>query len=75
MAMARTLLLGLAVVASVPTVGRGQEVAGPDTVIVHSGGLKLRALLFPFRRGIGLSADQGTADGGAGVSARAAGSG
>ena len=103
-----TLLLALVAGMTVPEPGYPQVSAGPDTVIVHSGPLRLRALvwrpggpgpfpavlfnhasygtpdplppgepavlgpvfashgyvfLFPFRRGIGLSADQGAADG------------
>jgi dienelactone hydrolase len=110
MAMAKARLLELALIGIVmaPSVGAGQVSARPDTVVIRTGALVLRALLWrppglgpfpaalfnygsyrrtdaarwteaavlgplfqthgyvfllPFRRGIGLSADQGAADG------------
>jgi len=104
----RVLVLALVAVAGFPVPAYGQTSAKPDTVVVKSGALRLRALLwrpngrgpfpavlfnhgsygstvpirpdepgvlgpvfaehgyvflFPFRRGVGLSADQGVADG------------
>jgi carboxymethylenebutenolidase len=104
----RVLVLALVAAARLPVPTYGQAPARPDTVVVKSGALRLRALLwrphgrgpfpavlfnhgsygstvpirpdepgalgpvfaehgyvflFPFRRGVGLSADQGVADG------------
>jgi carboxymethylenebutenolidase len=105
MANLRVLVFGLALVTAAPVCSQGQSVGAPETVVVQSGGLTLRGLLwwpvgrgpFPavlfnhgsgspdptkqpavlgpvfarhgyaflylFRRGAGLSADQGTNSG------------